>query len=212
MAIIGLVLFGVYLAVAFGLRTWLQYRRTGDSGFRGLSGRIGSSEWWGGVLFVVSLIAALGGPVADLGGLDTIAVLTGSWIQATGVVLTLTGILATFAAQISMGTSWRIGVDSSENTALVTGGAFALVRNPIFTAMGAVGLGLVLVVPNAVAVVGLVTLFVALQMQVRGVEEPYLRRVHGDRWNEYTSRVGRFVPLVGTTPPSNKSNLIGGTD
>jgi protein-S-isoprenylcysteine O-methyltransferase Ste14 len=35
----------------------------------------------------------------------------------------------------SMGASWRIGVDPSERTDLVTGGAFALVRNPIFSAM-----------------------------------------------------------------------------
>ena len=198
MAFVALALFGLYFAVAFGLRTWLQYRRTGDSGFRGLSGRVGSAEWWGGVLFIVALVTAVGGPIADLAGLETIPTLTETWIQATGVVLTLVGILATFAAQVSMGTSWRIGVDSGESTALVTAGAFALVRNPIFTAMGATGLGLVLVVPNVVAIVGLVTLLIALQMQVRGVEEPYLRRIHGEEWDVYTERVGRFVPWLGT--------------
>lgn len=34
-----LLLFVVYLAAGFGLRTWLHVRRTGDTGFRGLSGR-----------------------------------------------------------------------------------------------------------------------------------------------------------------------------
>ena len=199
MGLVALVLVGVYFSVAFGLRTWLQYRRTGDTGFRGLSGRVGSAEWWGGILFVVAMAAALGGPVADLAGLGVVSALEAPWIQVLGVVLTLAGILATFAAQVSMGSSWRVGVDANESTELVTDGAFALVRNPIFTAMGLTGLGLVLVVPNFVSIAGLLTLLVALQMQVRGVEEPYLRRVHGARWDAYTTRVGRFVPWLGTS-------------
>jgi len=197
MGVVALVLVGVYFSVAFGLRTWLQYRRTGDSGFRGLSGRVGSAEWWGGVLFIVAMIAAIGGPVADLAGLGAVAAFDVSWVQVVGVVLTLAGILATFAAQVSMGNSWRIGVDANESTDFVTGGAFAFVRNPIFTAMGLTGLGLVLVVPNVVSIAGLLTLLVALQMQVRGVEEPYLRHQHGARWDEYAARVGRFVPGLG---------------
>ncbi|MCM0674466.1 hypothetical protein NCC78_07160 [Micromonospora phytophila] len=57
-----------------------------------------------------------------------------------------------------MGTSWRIGVDPSERTELVTDGAFALARNPIFTAMAASTLGLTLMVPNAVALAALLVL------------------------------------------------------
>ncbi|MET9817324.1 MULTISPECIES: hypothetical protein [unclassified Streptomyces] len=40
-----------------------------------------------------------------------------------------------------MGASWRVGVDVGERTALITGGPFAYVRNPIFTAMAVTGLG-----------------------------------------------------------------------
>ena len=209
MGVVALVLVGVYFSIAFGLRTWLQYRRTGDTGFRGLSGRVGSAEWWGGVLFIVAMVAALGGPVADLAGLRSVAVLDSPPVQTVGVVLTIAGIVLTFAAQVSMGASWRVGVDSTETTDLVTDGAFALVRNPIFTAMGITGLGVALVVPNVVSVGGLVTLLVALEMQVRGVEEPYLRRLHGDRWDEYTARVGRFVPWLGTTGSLNRAGGIG---
>jgi hypothetical protein len=41
----------------------------------------------------------------------------------------------TVIAQFAMAESWRIGVDPNERTPLVTTGAFAMVRNPIFTAM-----------------------------------------------------------------------------
>lgn len=199
MAIIGLALVGAYFAIAFGLRTWLQVRRTGDSGFRGLSGHVGSVEWFGGVLFVVAMAAAVGGPVTDLAGVEPIDGLHEAWIQVTGIVLVLIGIVTTFASQVSMGTSWRIGVDAGESTDLVTDGAFGLVRNPIFTSMGFTAVGLALVVPNVVALIGLLTLIVAIEMQVRGAEEPYLRSVHGDRWDAYSARVGRFIPRLGTT-------------
>jgi len=44
MAAAALALFVAYLLVAIGVRTWLQVRATGDTGFRGVSGRPGSRE------------------------------------------------------------------------------------------------------------------------------------------------------------------------
>ena len=38
-----------------------------------------------------------------------------------------------------------------------------------------------------------------IQLQVREVEEPYLRRVHGHTYRDYTTRVGRFLPWLGRT-------------
>ena len=96
-----------------------------------------------------------------------------------------------------MGDSWRIGVDEEERTALVTSGPFAVVRNPIFAAMLPTSLGLALLVPNVVALAGLAALVIALEIQVRLVEEPYLLRAHGDAYSEYAARVGRFVPGLG---------------
>jgi len=44
MTTLAITLYVVYLLVAFVARTLIQVRRTGDSGFRGLSGRPGSAE------------------------------------------------------------------------------------------------------------------------------------------------------------------------
>lgn len=49
----------------------------------------------------------------------------------------------------------------------------------------------------AALVMGLVALVGALEVQVRLVEEPYLRRMHGTAHEGYTRRVGRFVPGLG---------------
>jgi len=112
-------------------------------------------------------------------------------------MLFATGLVITLLAQLAMGDSWRIGVDSDERTTLVTAGPFALVRNPIFTSMLPASLGLALLVPNAVTLAAFVALVGALELQTRVVEEPYLLRVHGDVYAGYAARVGRFVPGVG---------------
>jgi protein-S-isoprenylcysteine O-methyltransferase Ste14 len=96
-----------------------------------------------------------------------------------------------------MGDSWRIGVDDGERTELVAGGAFAIVRNPIFSAMVVTAVGLSAMVPNVLAGIGLVVLLGALEIQVRAIEEPHLRSVHGRSYERYAAEVGRFVPGVG---------------
>jgi len=55
-------------------------------------------------------------------------------------------------------------------------------------------------VPNVIAVGGLVALIVAIELQVRGVEEPYLRRMHGMADDRYAADVGRFLPQIGRLP------------
>jgi protein-S-isoprenylcysteine O-methyltransferase Ste14 len=198
MPIVALMLFAVFGALGFGWRSWEQRRRTGSTGFKGVSGRLGSSEWFAGVGFVAALAAAVLAPVAQLiGVVSPLTILDAAWIQTTAIVIAVIGIGATVYAQLDMGDSWRIGVDPGETTTLVRSGVFGLVRNPIFIAMMTFGFGLALVTPNLVAIAGFVLLVASIELQVRVVEEPYLRTVHGDAYRDYLAAVGRFVPGVG---------------
>lgn len=190
------VLFTVFALLGFGWRSWVQYRRTGSTGFRGLSGRFGSAEWFAGVGFVAALATAVLAPMLQAVGVVT-PLTDAGWLHGVGVVLAVAGIAATVYAQIDMGESWRIGVDQTETTTLVRGGVFGLVRNPIFTAMLIFGSGVALVTPNVIAVLGFALLLGSIQLQVRVVEEPYLAAVHGAEYREYLAEVGRFVPRVG---------------
>lgn len=201
MAVLALGLYGVYLVLALGLRSAVQKHRTGSTGFREISGRVGSGEWTGGVLFVVALAAGIVGPLLDLADVvEPVRVLDRAGLALIGVVVGVAGIVATVLAQLAMGNAWRIGVDERERTDLVTAGPFQLVRNPIFTAMACTAIGLGLLVPNVVSLLGIVALIVALEVQVRLVEEPYLARVHGRGYHEYAARTGRFLPGVGRGP------------
>jgi protein-S-isoprenylcysteine O-methyltransferase Ste14 len=137
-------------------------------------------------------------PVLQLiGVISPVSVLHVAWIQVAGIAIAIVGIAATVYAQLDMGDSWRIGVDSSETTTLVRRGVFGVVRNPIFTAMMVFGFGIALVTPNFVAVAGFVLLVATIELQVRVVEEPYLQSVHGDAYRDYFVTVGRYIPRSG---------------
>lgn len=195
---LALVLGLLSAALTFGVRILVQVRRTGKTGVVGVSGRVGSAEWVGGLLFAGSMLVLLAAPILQLADVvEPIGALDGSAGHAAGTVVAVAGIGATFYAQIAMGASWRIGVDESEHTELVTSGPFALVRNPIYSAMLPTIAGIVLLVPNPVALAGLAGLFIGLEIQTRLVEEPYLLQEHGDAYASYARRVGRFVPGLG---------------
>ena len=195
---LAIVVLIIYFALAFGLRSFIHWRQTGTSGFKGLSGTAGSAEWLGGVLFIVALACSVAAPIAQLRGLAT------PWtafvvptLQLAGMVLCAAGIASTLWAQLAMGTSWRVGVDEKEQTALVANGPFGLVRNPIYTSMLLAMSGLALLTPNWIVAAGVATLITALELQVRRVEEPYLLRVHATAYRDYAARTGRFLPGIG---------------
>jgi len=185
------------LGAAFGLRTWLQVRRTGTSGVNGISGPAGSLSWWAGVLFVLALALGVAGPALALAGLFEAPQPAGGALAIAGMVVLVLGIAGVLLSQTGMGTSWRIGVDDAERTELVTRGVFALIRNPIFTAMVLTQIGMTLLVPTAVSLAALACLVLAVELQVRVIEEPYLHRVHGAAYADYAARTGRFVPGLG---------------
>jgi protein-S-isoprenylcysteine O-methyltransferase Ste14 len=66
-----------------------------------------------------------------------------------------------------------------------------------FTAMVLAQFGMVLLVPTWLSAIALAALIVAVELQVRAVEETYLRLVHGEAYADYAARTGRFVPGIG---------------
>jgi protein-S-isoprenylcysteine O-methyltransferase Ste14 len=119
------------------------------------------------------------------------------WIHVKGATVATVGVVLTVWAQLEMGDSWRIGVDSEETTQLVHSGVFGLVRNPIYSAMLIFEFGITLLATNLVTIAGFLLALGSLELQARRVEEPYLLAEHGALYRDYTDRVGRFVPGAG---------------
>lgn len=183
-----LALVTTFFLLALVGRVVLHRLRQGDWGVRRLSGRVGSPSWWGGVCFLASVVCT---PLA-------------LWFDAAptlsvelAATLAVVGLAVTLLAQAQMRASWRIGVRPGERTALVTGGLFRVVRNPIFSGMFLFSAGVVALWPNTVSALAALLLLVGVELQVRFVEEPALGALHGEAWRAWARRVGRFVPLVG---------------
>ncbi|HEV7763023.1 MAG TPA: isoprenylcysteine carboxylmethyltransferase family protein [Acidimicrobiales bacterium] len=197
MSVAAAVLAGIWFLVAFALRIAVQVRRHHDTGVRLDAGPPLSVSWWARWLFTASVVGVAVTPVlvaAD--ALDPLERLDHDAVAWAGVILAVLGIGLTFWAQLAMGASWRIGVDPSEQTVLVTAGPFAVVRNPIFSTMALTALGLTLMAPTGIGLAALALLVTALELQVRGVEEPHLVALHGPAFEAYAARTGRFVPRL----------------
>ncbi len=212
MAAAALAIYLLGLGLAFGWRSAVQWRRTGDTGLRLDAGAPGTLRWWAKLLFAAALLLGAAGPVAALAGLGTLDALDHLATRTAGLALAVAGVLATLVSQLHMGSSWRVGVDPGEHTDLVTTGVFAVVRNPIFTAMTVTSLGITLMAPNVISLAATAVLVVSIQLQVRAVEEPYLTRVHAAAYTTYAAEAGRFLPGVGRLTASGSAAHSRGAD
>jgi protein-S-isoprenylcysteine O-methyltransferase Ste14 len=192
----------VYSAVSFGWRSWLHARRYGHSGLVLFQ----SGRWMqhvresllmllSAVLFVQAVIAAVAphalSPVAiwELAAVGPCALL--------GTAVILVGLTILVTAQLDMGASWRVGVDTAARPGLVTGGLYRFSRNAIYVGMFVSLSGFVLLLPTWITVAVIAMGVAGIRNQVRE-EERYLRSVYGDAFAAYARRVGRFVPRLGT--------------
>jgi protein-S-isoprenylcysteine O-methyltransferase Ste14 len=198
MPVVALALCALWFVTLFVVRTVVQWAQTGSTGVKGFHGPVGSPSWLAGMSASLGLVLAPLAPLAAIYHWSGGALLIeSSPLHLVGAALVLVGIAGGLYAQFSMGDSWRVGVDEAERTELVTGGPFAWVRNPIFSCVWLSALGLLLLVPNVLALAACLLTIVGIELQVRVVEEPYLRETHAEAYDRYAARVGRFVPGLG---------------
>ena len=198
MAALALGVYLVWMMVTFVGKSVAMKRKTGSTGFHGMSEDEGPAARFAGVLIVLGSVGAFAAPVLELtGAVEPFGFMTAGWIGWVGLLFALAGAAISLLAQAAMGESWRIGVEPGERTELVTDGPFGISRNPFFGAVFIFAFGLFLMVPNPVALVAGLCLFFGFEIQVRVVEEPNLREVFGADYDEYGRRVGRFLPGIG---------------
>ena len=106
------------------------------------------------------------------------------------------GVVFLVTSQLSLGASWRIGIEEGARPGLVTDGIYAFCRNPIYLAMLITIAGYAVLIPTRLSLVMLVGAFIGIRRQVFA-EEAYLVRTYGDAFRAYASRVGRFLPGIG---------------
>jgi protein-S-isoprenylcysteine O-methyltransferase Ste14 len=112
--------------------------------------------------------------------------------QLIGIILCAAGLVMFIFALISFGSSWRVGIDEEHSDALITGGIFAVTRNPIFLFMDLYFAGTFLVFPNWFFLVFLLLSAAGIHRQILN-EEKFLRGKYGEEYVEYTRKVRRYL-------------------
>jgi protein-S-isoprenylcysteine O-methyltransferase Ste14 len=191
----------VTLAITFLWRPWLQQRSHGHSGillFRSGDQAQKLRDAAAVLLFLLlvaqSLVAALAPESLPLAQADRRA--APGLRHLTGVALMIVGIVALVVAQLELGASWRIGIDEAARPGLVTGGLYAVSRNPIFCALLVIVVGYTLLLPTVLSALLLGGSYIGIRWQI-GAEEAYLARAYGEHYRAYARRVGRLLPGVG---------------
>ncbi|QBA23758.1 isoprenylcysteine carboxylmethyltransferase family protein [Chryseobacterium indologenes] len=115
-------------------------------------------------------------------------------IQCTGLGLMMMALMWVVIAQLQMKNSWRIGIDSTTKTDLVTHGLFRYSRNPIFLGMTISLIGFFLALPTVIAFAFVLTGSILMQIQIR-LEEEYLLKEHGQIYVAYKKKVKRMLGL-----------------
>lgn len=109
-----------------------------------------------------------------------------------GVAFCLAGLLFLLWTLVSFGKSFRVGIDDEHPDKLVTGGAFAWSRNPIYVAFWFILLGQFGVFPNWLLLVFLSAATWLFDRQIRR-EEAYLDQHYGAAYADYRQRVRRYL-------------------
>lgn len=113
-------------------------------------------------------------------------------LKYIGLVIMISALIWVITAQLQMKNSWRIGIDSTMKTDLITHGLFRFSRNPIFLGMTVSLFGFFLVFPTVITFSFLLTGNILMQIQIR-LEEEFLLKEHGEIYVTYKKRVKRML-------------------
>jgi Ca2+/H+ antiporter, TMEM165/GDT1 family len=151
----------------------------------------GSPAWWASLLYGLATGLGLVAPLlvaADV--IDPIALFDNPGVVVIGAGLALLGVALVLASQLEL----RHG--GSADPVLASGGLRSRMRNPGLTGIVLATAGTLVMVPTLVAVLAAVLLVVSVRIQVRAVREPMLTQLHGQDYEAYAARTGRYFPRV----------------
>jgi protein-S-isoprenylcysteine O-methyltransferase Ste14 len=114
------------------------------------------------------------------------------WLAAVVAVMAL---LFTIPCWLSMGANWSMAIVPGKKTQLLTGGAFARVRHPIYALSMVLMSATMIALPSPFMLVVGVMHIVLLHLKAHS-EEKFLLGAHPESYAEYCRRTGRFAPRM----------------
>jgi protein-S-isoprenylcysteine O-methyltransferase Ste14 len=112
---------------------------------------------------------------------------------AAGLILVWIGAVLHVQARRALGERWSPAVAPADPRRLLQTGPYAIVRHPLYAALGVMALGTALAHPSLAVLAGGGGLALGLALKVRA-EERVLRRTFGAAWDAYARRVPALLP------------------
>lgn len=114
-------------------------------------------------------------------------------MRGIGACIAIMGLGAFIISVLTMRDSWRAGVSNTDKTELVTRGIYQISRNPAFLGFDLVYIGMIVMFFNWLLFIVSVFAMVMFHLQIRYVEERFLREVFGTEYLQYQKKVCRYV-------------------
>jgi protein-S-isoprenylcysteine O-methyltransferase Ste14 len=188
-------------AVVYWTGVWFQARRvrrrigrSTNTRPRGLKEKL----LWAGWIFVV--VAWLAVPFLSAGGTGLpgtviIPSLVHPACRALGLIMMGAGYAGTLWCYVAMGNAWRMGVNRTEKTDLVTRGPYRFVRHPIYLCQVVMVAAIVVLLPSILSLIILVIHLLCVLIKAAD-EESHLRGLLGQSYEAYCAHTGRWLPLL----------------
>ncbi len=116
-------------------------------------------------------------------------------IDLSGFIIGISGLILCRAAQVTIGKSWRVGIDEHAKPGLITNGIYNYIRNPTYTGLFILCAGVWIINPTVLFSFWILAFFLMMEFQVR-CEEEYLEHQYGDLFLEYFKRTKRYLPFL----------------
>ena len=116
-------------------------------------------------------------------------------LRWAAMVIAVVSLICTAQCWARMGTDWRMDVSASAPTKLITDGMFRHVRHPIYAFSMLLVACSAVIVPTIPMLVVAVVNIVLVNLKARH-EERHLLRAHGESYQRYLRRTGRFFPRL----------------
>ena len=117
-----------------------------------------------------------------------------SWAIALGAILQFPFLWLFWRSHVDLGKNWSVTLEVRDDHSLVTGGVYARIRHPMYTAIWIAALSQPLLIHNWIAGFLVIPAFAAMCMLRIPKEEAMMRDIFGSEYADYTARTGRLIP------------------
>lgn len=123
---------------------------------------------------------------------NTLKLMDSNFISILGLLVISLGIVFFIVAAITMKNSWRVGIDKSTKSKLITKGIYRYSRNPAFVGFYLMFIGLFFVYIDVVTCI-MIFLNIYAMNRLINEEEKHLEEMFGDEYIIYKKKTPRYL-------------------